>query len=390
MGLYKRCKCPKPERCAHTYWGTFRGVRRSLEKVGKREAHTKTVAQAIFDQMKQDIRAGVFEAGVDEVKTIVLTFRELADLYTQRHINNPEKPLHHAVTGRVQMAVKKFGDLPIDAIKTVDVEAYFAELAQPARIGHGQHRERRRSRATMNRHKAILGHLFTWAVERGHAKRHPFFNEHGARIIKQRDEDNRRERVLTHAEEDLLLLHASPAMRDRIIFALDTGLRRGEQQLLLIDDFDADPGWVRVRGVNAKSGKTRFVPLATARVQDVVTRLRKDLDGTEKPSGTFAFAEGGHLHEFRGSWQALCAKLTLHDLRWHDLRATFATRMLEEGEPISRVRNLLGHSSVAVTERYDRMAREGLRTSVAALEASITKVAQLREAREQQERSTAA
>ena len=39
------------------------------------------------------------------------------------------------------------------------------------------------------------------------------------------------------------------------------------------------------------------------------------------------------------------------DLRWHDLRHEYASRLVERGVPLSQVRDLLGHASIVTTER---------------------------------------
>ena len=46
-------------------------------------------------------------------------------------------------------------------------------------------------------------------------------------------------------------------------------------------------------------------------------------------------------------------------MRFHDLRNEYASRLAERGVPLSQVPDVLGHSSIVVTERYERqvMAR---------------------------------
>jgi site-specific recombinase XerC len=50
--------------------------------------------------------------------------------------------------------------------------------------------------------------------------------------------------------------------------------------------------------------------------------------------------------------------------RFHDLRHTFASRLVEKGVDIIRVKELLGHSSVKITERYTHSNREERRKAV--------------------------
>jgi integrase len=55
-------------------------------------------------------------------------------------------------------------------------------------------------------------------------------------------------------------------------------------------------------------------------------------------------------------------------VRFHDLRSEYASRLVERGVPLSQVRDLLGHCSIVVTERYDRQVLESLKTAVATLD----------------------
>ena len=48
------------------------------------------------------------------------------------------------------------------------------------------------------------------------------------------------------------------------------------------------------------------------------------------------------------------------DLRWHDLRHEYASRLAERGVPLSQIRDLLGHASIVTTERYDTQRPEAL------------------------------
>ncbi|MDH3378250.1 MAG: tyrosine-type recombinase/integrase [Gammaproteobacteria bacterium] len=59
---------------------------------------------------------------------------------------------------------------------------------------------------------------------------------------------------------------------------------------------------------------------------------------------------------------AFCQGIT--DFRIHGMRHTFAAWLVSDGVPLTEVRDLLGHSTVKVTERYAHLAPENLRTAV--------------------------
>ena len=60
------------------------------------------------------------------------------------------------------------------------------------------------------------------------------------------------------------------------------------------------------------------------------------------------------------------AKVT--DLRWHDLRHEYASRLVERSVPLSQVRDLLGHASIVTTERYDNQRQAVLLEAAKRLE----------------------
>jgi site-specific recombinase XerD len=62
-------------------------------------------------------------------------------------------------------------------------------------------------------------------------------------------------------------------------------------------------------------------------------------------------------------------KVGIEDFRIHDLRHTFATRLVQNGVDLYRVKELLGHKTIAMTMRYAHLYPESLRSSVEVLDA---------------------
>ena len=60
------------------------------------------------------------------------------------------------------------------------------------------------------------------------------------------------------------------------------------------------------------------------------------------------------------------------NLRWHDLRHEYASRLVERGVRLAQVRDLLGHASITTTERYDNQKLENLQIAAAKLEGGLT------------------
>jgi hypothetical protein len=65
VGLFTPCehKGRARDRCAHLWWGSFRGRRVSLGKWANREIHSKAEADTVLDQLRGAIRSGTFNEG---------------------------------------------------------------------------------------------------------------------------------------------------------------------------------------------------------------------------------------------------------------------------------------------------------------------------------------
>ncbi len=148
-----------------------------------------------------------------------------------------------------------------------------------------------------------------------------------------------------------------------IVLALHCGLRRGEVFSLAWSDVDLKGATLTVRGVVAKSGKTRILPLnATA-----LEALKAWRDQSQDTDLVFPSRETGErLDNVKKLWAGL-RKDTGIDARWHDMRHTFASRLLSAGASIEIVRELMGHADIATTAIYLHATEGEKREAVARL-----------------------
>ncbi|WP_448565226.1 tyrosine-type recombinase/integrase [Thalassotalea ganghwensis] len=148
------------------------------------------------------------------------------------------------------------------------------------------------------------------------------------------------------------------AMRDAAVIALvyGAGLRRHEAANLMLSSLDTQTGTLRVLG---KGNKERINALHN-RILEIL-EVWLDERGLE-PGPLFLRArKGNRLTNEPISGQTVYdiiirryKEAGLKRLTPHDLRRTFATKLLENGEDVFLVQDLMGHSSVETTKNYDR------------------------------------
>lgn len=267
--------------------------------------------------------------GIEKKKPV--KFTELAGRYLQDYSKVMKKSFksdHYTVNAHL---IPFFGDLEVNQISCLHLEKYRAE-----RLTAGV------KKSTTNRELAILSRVFSLGIDWGICSENPvrkikFFSE----------QDSVKERILTQ-EEEVRLLEASPGHLKPILkVALNTGMRRGEILGLRWSQVDLDKKAIRVE--RTKSGKNRYVFL-NSNLLSVFEELHKAEGKTEH---VFRNSQTGQpFRDVKKAFKSACEKAGIQNLRFHDLRHTFASRLVERGADLITVKELLGHSTVKMTERY--------------------------------------
>lgn len=245
---------------------------------------------------------------------------------------------------------KKRSSLRRDVGIVRNLSAYFAgkrlDAITPMLIEHYKNRRRAdgAAPATVNRELACLKHMFTIAL------RDRLVLENPVRAVRMFRVDNEITNVLSHEDEARLLEAAAPHLKRIIVCALDTGMRLGEILSLTWRQVDVSRAVIRVE--HTKSGKPREIPISD--------RLRATLGRAgAHDEGVFAGPKGHVVDSVKTAMNAALrrSRLNSRGIRFHDLRHTFATRLIEHGVDPFTVQELLGHQSITTTQRYAHPAR---------------------------------
>jgi integrase len=193
-----------------------------------------------------------------------------------------------------------------------------------------------------------------------------------------------RSRFLDDLEEQKLLDQCSPDLRDYVIFLLDTGARKQEALKLRWSEVDLNRyPQPAVTFNDTKTGEPRTLPVPK-RTADMLKRRRKLVPGAQPlvfmqqaSKDIFKTHQGSGYYARKGDWIPLScvqmhfersrAKAGLKDVRIHDLRHTYASKLIKRGVPILNVSRLLGHQTIDMTMRYAHLAPDSLDGEVAKL-----------------------
>ncbi|WP_019677426.1 tyrosine-type recombinase/integrase [Arsukibacterium perlucidum] len=181
--------------------------------------------------------------------------------------------------------------------------------------------------------------------------------------LRERDERMKQERDSGNqhrAERNNDLL---PSLRDKtfadhlepiVLLAMNTGMRRGEILSLCWDDINFDTKTLTVQFANAKSGKTRHIPLNG----EAFRTLKSWQADTDKNGIVFKGSTGKAMTDIGKAWDKLLADACITRFRFHDLRHHFASKLVMASVDLNTVRELLGHGDLAMTLRYAHLAPE--------------------------------
>jgi integrase len=250
-----------------------------------------------------------------------------------------------------QRWIKFFGARPLRSVLPLMIERYVAE------------REREVAPATVNRELAFVKRVFAVALENGLVDRNP------AKPVKFLREPSGRVRFLSDEEE--AALRAVVGERDWavIAFAINTGLRRGEQFNLRWENVNLANRVLTIP--RSKHGGSRHVQLNDTAMAILRTLPSRFHSRWVFPSATGKSPMSANNFRYR-MFDPAVRRAKIEDFTWHDLRHTFASRLVMRGADLRSVQELLGHKTLAMTLRYAHLSPTHLHQAVKLLDAGGT------------------
>lgn len=280
------------------------------------------------------------------------TFREVAQEYLEFKRVKGKHSLENDITFIERFKAFFGAEALVKEITAQRIAQYDKHrLTQASRL------KRAISPASVNRELAVLRHLLRLAEEWGYIDKVP--------KIRLGKESEGRLRFLSE-EEAVRLLQAceesrNPYLKTIVTTALHTGMRRGEILGLTWDRVDFSRGVLLLE--KTKSGRRREVPMNQA-----VYAALSALPGLKEKGLVFCRGDGAAWGKIRTAFDTACERAKIEDFRFHDLRHTCASWLIQRGRSLKEVQELLGHRTFAMTLRYAHLSPDRLRDAVASLE----------------------
>lgn len=305
---------------------------------------TRTQALRMQEKVRFQVISGEYEQKKSIANPMIEEFSEIY-LRRRKHLKSYKRIDLSARTLIGFFKGRRLGDITAGKI-----EDYIAK-----RLDDGV------ANATINRELTCLKHMYNMAIKWHDARDNPVTD---VTFLK---EPPGRTRYLLEDDAKHLIDHASAFLKPVIITALNTGMRLGEIMHLTWNQVHIervlDP---YLELTETKNNKARHIPL-----NDDMIKL---LEGVQKRDDDFVFhgSLGQPLKCIKVAWQNALRKSGITDFRFHDLRHTFASHFIMKGGDLLTLKEILGHSSMKMVERYAHLASAHKRRQINVLSGAFT------------------
>lgn len=212
-----------------------------------------------------------------------------------------------------------------------------------------------RSNATINRYCSLLSKMFNLLIADEKLEKNP------CHFSSKLRENNVKIRYLTEDEQTRMFKQLNKLeflkLKPIIICALYTGMRKGEILNLKWSQVDLRNGYIDI--LKSKSGKERKIPIAD--------KLKNELQNMGKNGEEYVFTNPDTLKPYtdiKKSFASLMKMSEITNFRFHDIRHTVATRLVESGTDLLIVQEILGHAKIETTMRYAHPVPERKLTAI--------------------------
>lgn len=304
--------------------------KRIIRKVGESKAMAEQYLHKLQHEKTQEKLMGVKA----ETK---MTLKEFMPKYLKYSVTNKKKKAYARDRSCSVHLLAFFGEYTLCDIKPSPVEEYKAMRIEKV--------ENRTVNIELTTLRAMLNRAVDWEI----------IKENPMKKVKKLPQASERIRYLTNEEIPRLLSCCAAHIFTVVVCALYTGMRKGEILGLKWIDVDLEHDIIHVEETleeeTTKTGERRDVPLSPI--------LKEELLKMER-NGEYIFPVG----DFRKAWISSLKRAGITDFKFHDLRHTFASHLVMNGETLVTVKELLGHKSIEMTMKYAHLAPDARENAI--------------------------
>jgi integrase len=343
-------------------------------ETGKKKYHASFRRKDMAQQEANKLRTLLDDGHIPEAKRkrkerVGKTFVEIADVCeTHWRRRCKEGSLRKATVDGylvfLKPLVKRFGSSLMGTITHDDVLDYRADVAD------------QNSKVLANRRLFVMKQVFAKALELGSIDRDRVA---GIQYLSEREHERKAFMRPVQVEE---LLKAATENRAKhylplaILLAVEHGAGKQEVLDLTWGDVDLEYG---------ETGLIRFHRTKTNvdRVHRLMPRTREALHHRKaylekqrerkgiKVKGNYVVGrlDGSRMTSFRSAWESVCKSLGLKDFHFHDNRHTYCSNIIMAGGTLKHAKEMIGHKTLGMTDRYSHLEAAGDNPMQAALAA---------------------
>ena len=303
-------------------------------------------------------------------------FKEVAEKYLKWSSENKNRAGIEDQSRYDNHLKNRFDNKRLDEISPFDLERMKSEMAKvgisPKTISH-----------CLGLIRAIYNRAADWNLYDG---------PNPVKKIKMPVIQNARDRYLSIEEADLLLnelkrdhrfkneyrVLPDPKLHDIALLSLHTGARAKEIFSIKWQDVDFRNGLITLR--DTKNTETRYAPMTEAVREMIKRRMPSDeVDQMDPNTHIFTDEDGEKIKEVSNSFERVVHRLGFNqgvtDRRqkvvFHTCRHSFASWLAIQGTPLYTIAKLMGHKSIAMSERYSHLSPDHKKQAVMSLENAL-------------------
>lgn len=333
----KICKCGQNVQKASSknYWiEYYLEGKRTRERIGRSK-------QAAENRLREVQTAKAEGRNIRKNKNSLITLGNLRDWYLDLS-EVKQRRSFSSIKKCLRICVDGIGDIPVSQLTQNRLE-----LFRKKRLTEISERKGRPVKpSTVNRDVANLRAMLNKALD------HSKIESNLIGRIKQLEENNVRERVLSPEEFETLYLHCPASLKGLVLIAYYLPMRQAEIMDLTWQEIDLKTGFIRLGGERTKNKTGRVIPLHP-RIVDFFKSFPRPIHG--------GYIFGQSIRFNRKAFNKAVEAAGINDFTFHDLRHCAINNLRLAGNDHYTIKQASGHKTDIAFQRYNLVTEEEIK-----------------------------